>query len=143
MPVRKESRLPDLYKPVHCTDHASRPVSYTHLDVYKRQICARLEQLGLYAAVVFYPEKLSVEQLYGTVRYLEGLQEFLFYVPGGTVISSEELKQEIPLMEGEEENREIYGRILREMKELLSLIHISAAPRIYPYRPRNLQGISM
>ena len=83
------------------------------------RICARLEQLGLHAAVVFYPEKLSVEQLYGTVRYLEGLQEFLFYVPGGTVISSEELKQEIPLTEGEEENREIYGRILREMKELL------------------------
>ena len=53
------------------------------------RICARLEQLGLHAAVVFYPEKLSVEQLYGTVRYLEGLQEFLFYVPGGTVISSE------------------------------------------------------
>ena len=50
---------------------------------------------------------------------MEGLQEFLFYVPGGTVISSEELKQEIPLTEGEEENREIYGRILREMKELL------------------------
>ena len=40
-------------------------------------------------------------------------------MPGGTVISSEELKQEIPLTEGEEENREIYGRILREMKELL------------------------
>ena len=66
---------------------------------------ARLEQLGLHAAVVFYPEKLSVEQLYGTVRYLEGLQEFLFYVPGGTVISSEELKQEIPLTEGEEEKQ--------------------------------------
>ena len=86
------------------------------------RICARLEQLGLHAAVVFYPEKLSVEQLYGTVRYLEGLQEFLFYVPGGgTVISPEELKQEIPLTEGEEENREIYGRILREMKELLHI----------------------
>ena len=42
-------------------------------------------------------------------------------MPGGTVISSEELKQEIPLTEGEEENREIYGRILREMKELLHI----------------------
>lgn len=60
--------------------------------------------------MIFYPEKLLPEQLYGTVRYLEGLQEFL--CAGGTVIIRE-LKQEILLTEGRKTG-EIYGRIRDE-----------------------------
>lgn len=83
------------------------------------RICARLEELGQHTCVIYYPEKLSVEQLYGAVRLMEGLQERAFYLPGGNVISAGELRERVTLPEGEEENREISCGILGEMKELL------------------------
>ncbi|MCI6707652.1 MAG: response regulator [Eisenbergiella massiliensis] len=83
------------------------------------RICARLEELGLHTCVIFYPEKLSVDQLYDAVRFLEELRERAFYVPGGNVISARQLEEQVKLLEGEEENREVSRRILGEMKELL------------------------
>lgn len=82
------------------------------------RICARLKELGIYTAVIYYPAKLSVEQLYEAAGYLEGLQERAFYAPRGTVISASNLERKIQLVEGEEENREINVRLLGEMKEL-------------------------
>ena len=88
-----------------------RPVSYTHLDVYKRQLCC-FDEFYVLARDHQYHDEISV--YYNTINYVDSFE--------GIDIESNKISIFFPAYDAEPAFRETYSPEFSD--KLLSLIHI-------------------